>query len=79
MKNVTISLDEELARWARVAAARREKSLSRFVSDLIRERMHLEEGSHAAMVRFFEEGPEPLKRSGRYPGREELHDRDSLR
>jgi hypothetical protein len=35
MKNVTITLDEEAADWARDEAARTGKSLSRYVADLI--------------------------------------------
>ncbi len=33
MKNVTVTLDEEIARWARVEAAKAGKSLSRWISD----------------------------------------------
>src|SRR5262245_34870124 len=33
MKNVTITLDEEVAAWARVEAAKAGKSLSRYISD----------------------------------------------
>lgn len=35
MKNVTITLDEELARWARVEAAKAGKSLSKWIGDRI--------------------------------------------
>ena len=39
MKNVTITLDEEVARWARIRAAERDTSLSRLVGKLLREKM----------------------------------------
>ncbi len=39
MKNVTISLNEKIARWARVKAAEQDKSLSRFLAELLEERM----------------------------------------
>jgi hypothetical protein len=35
MKNVTISMDDETAAWARVEAAKQGKSLSRYVGDLL--------------------------------------------
>jgi hypothetical protein len=38
MKNVTITLDEELAAWARVEAAKAGKSLSRYLADVLAER-----------------------------------------
>ncbi|WP_409727654.1 hypothetical protein [Pseudorhodoplanes sp.] len=38
MKNVTVTLPEELATRARVAAARENKSLSRYIADLLAER-----------------------------------------
>ena len=42
MKNVTITLPEEIARAARVAAARDDKSLSRWIADLLAEKMDRE-------------------------------------
>jgi plasmid stability protein len=38
MKNVTITLPDDLARKARVEAAKADKSLSRFVADMLAER-----------------------------------------
>lgn len=40
MKNVTITLPEDVARWARVWAAERESSLSKAIADLLSERMN---------------------------------------
>jgi hypothetical protein len=39
MKNITITLDEETAAWARVHAAQRNVSLSRFVGGLLHQHM----------------------------------------
>ena len=39
MKNVTITLDEETARWARVEAAHRDMSVSRLIAELLQEHM----------------------------------------
>ena len=35
MKNVTITLDEDLAKWARVQAAMQSKSLSRMIAEIL--------------------------------------------
>ena len=32
MRNITVALDHEIARWARVAAAERDLSVSRFIA-----------------------------------------------
>jgi len=39
MNNVTITFDEEVARWHRVCAAKQNTSLSRLVGELLREKM----------------------------------------
>lgn len=44
MKNVTITLDERLAKWARVEAAKAGKSLSRWIGDLV---SHARNGSRS--------------------------------
>jgi plasmid stability protein len=49
MKNVTITLDEDVARWARVWAARHDTSVSRISGELLQEHMRQEEGYEAAM------------------------------
>ena len=80
MKNVTITLDEEVARWARVRAAELETSVSRMVGDMLRELMHREHAYAAAMKQYLARRPqflsEPRKR---YPSRDQLHDRSGLR
>ena len=39
VRNVTIALDDETARWARIEAARQDTSMSRLVGGLLREQM----------------------------------------
>ena len=72
---MTITLDEETARWARVEAARRDTSVSKLVGVLLREHMERESSYEAAMDRFLAIEPRVLKRGGRYPSREETHRR----
>ena len=80
MKNVTITLEEEVARWARVRAAERNTSLSKLVGELLRQHMKEEQAYDAAMKRYLSRKPKWLKPRGEpYPTREELHDRTRLR
>ena len=80
MKNVTITLDEVTAGWARVQAAQHNVSVSRFVGDLLQQNMLQSREYDEAMRRFLARRPVRLKREGeRYPNREELHDRPGLR
>ena len=76
MKNVTITLDEKVARWARIQAAERDISLSRLVGELLREKMIQEESYQTAMQRYLSQSPQPLKKTGiKYPNRKALHAR----
>lgn len=80
MKNVTVTLDEDVALWARVRAAENDSSLSRYLGDLLTERMHEEEAYEAARRRYRARKVRALKASDDpYPSREELHDRHRLR
>jgi hypothetical protein len=80
MKNVTITLDEETARWARLQAAKRGTSVSRLVGEVLRERREQESAYEAAMERFFGRKAGILKAADdRYPGRDSLYDRSLLR
>jgi len=80
MKNITITLDEETAAWARVYAARRNMSLSRYVGEVLRERMRHSRAYEDAMKRFLAQKPVKLKRAAeRYLSREQANDRAGLR
>ena len=80
MRNITVTLDDETARWARIEAAKREMSVSRFIRDTLRERMGGQAAYEGAMDRYLSGKTAPLRRDTRpYPAREELHDRAGLR
>jgi hypothetical protein len=80
MKNVTISLDEKTAAWARKQAAERNTSLSRLVGELLENSMRQSREYQRAMRQFLSRGPVRLKKRGqKYPSREDLHDRAGLR
>ena len=80
MKNVTITLDEDVARWVRVEAAKQETSVSRLVGEMVRDRMRSEDAYEEARRQFFAVRPRPLRTGDTsLPTREELHDRAALR
>ncbi len=76
MKNVTITLKEEVARWARIRAAERNTSVSRLVGEMLKEKMQEEDDYRLAMEKYLAAKPQALKEAeARYPGREEVHER----
>ena len=80
LRNVTVTLDEQTARWARVQAAKEDTSVSRLLGDLLRREMEGREAYAAAMDRFFAQEPGVHRAKGdALPTREDLHDRAHLR
>ena len=76
MKNVTITLDEEVARWARVKAAEQDTSVSRFLGEMLRQKMLNEQSYQSAMLRYLSRKPRRLSEPGTsYPSREDVHER----
>jgi hypothetical protein len=79
-RNVTITLDEETARWARIEAARQDTSVSRLLGDILRERMEGRDAYTVARERYFSQEPRIHRRADQLlPTRDELHDRTHLR
>ena len=74
MKNVTITLEEDVAKWVRIRAAELETSVSRLVGELLKQSMLKERDFDFAKSRFLGVDPRPLKHSGTYPSRAELHE-----
>jgi len=78
LRNITITLEESIARWARIEAARRDTSISRLLGGILKERMLEEDVYQAAMRRALARKPF-LRTKGRYLSREEAHDHPRLR
>lgn len=77
-KNVTVTLDQDVARWARIEAAKLDTSVSKMLGDFLKERMTEEQSYERAMKYALSRKPF-LKTDGRYISREEAHDRSRLR
>jgi hypothetical protein len=78
VKNITITLAEDVARWSRLWAAEHDISVSRMLGDLLRAQRDAELGYARAMSAYLERAPRRLRTGGRYPPREALHDRAAL-
>jgi len=80
LKNVTITLNEETAAWARVYAATHNTSVSRLVGEMLQQRMGELHEYDRAMRRFLAKKPIKFKGPAKgYPKRDELYDRGRLR
>ena len=50
LRNVTVTLEEDVAQWARIEAARRDTSVSRLLGELLKEHMSARDGTATAAV-----------------------------
>jgi hypothetical protein len=78
LRNVTVTLEEPVARWARIEAARKDTSVSRLLGAILKERMLHSDGYERAMRRALARKAF-LKTEDRYLSREGAHDRAGLR
>jgi plasmid stability protein len=80
MKNITITLDPDTAKWVRIKAAEQNKSVSRFVGDLLQQQMKERVEYQRAMERFLAKPPITLRDSDEpLPTRKEIYDRTRIR
>jgi hypothetical protein len=80
MRNVTVTLDEETFAKARIRAAERNLSLSRFMGELLaRELRHNDEYERAYRAWRAAKAFAPKGKAQKYPSREEIHDRSLFR
>jgi hypothetical protein len=76
MKNVTITLEEKVAAWARIRAAEQETSVSRLIGEMLKEKMLEEEKYGTSMQHYLSKSPRPLRDpKTKYPKRDELYAR----
>ena len=74
MKNVTVTMEDGVADWARMEAARRNTSVSRLVGELLAEKMRHDDAYERAMREALEFKSLGTS-SGPYLTRDELYDR----
>ena len=78
LRNVTVTLEEDVALWARIEAARQDTSVSQLLGRLLKQQMLADELYEKAMERALKRKPF-LHSKGPYLTREEAHDRAGLR
>lgn len=71
MKNVTVTMEDEVADWARLEAARRNTSVSRLVGELLAEKMRHDDAYERAMHEALKFASIPFE--GRYLTRDEIY------
>ena len=73
MKNVTITMDDSVADWARMEAARRNTSVSRLVGELVTEKMRHDDAYERAMNDWLNRQRSWTSDGTPYPKREEIY------
>ena len=76
---MTITLEEDMARWARIQAAMENTSVSRYLGEILKEEMRRDQSYEKAMTSYLSRNPRRISKSGTYPKRDALHDRKNLR
>jgi len=80
VKNITISMPDELAHKVRVLAAKADTSMSQYLCQLAAEKAETDDGYTAAKVRYLSRDRNGLRLAGqKLPTRDEIHDRNALR
>ena len=79
MKNVTVSMEEEVADWARIEAARRNTSVSRLVGEMLAEKMRHDDAYERAMNEWLNKSPRWKSDGSPYPTRDASNDRSESR
>jgi hypothetical protein len=75
MKNVTITLEDDVLRWAKVWAAGHDTSVSRMLGEELRRKMLSEQKYEIARQRFQSKEAKELKpANASYPPRESLYE-----
>ena len=76
LKNVTVTLDEDTARWVRVEAAKQDMSVSQYLREMLSDHRSRSAGYDASHRLFMAREPRPLRACGDLlPTRQEVHER----
>ena len=75
MKNVTVTMEESVAEWARLEAARRNTSVSKLIGEMLGEKMRHDDAYERAMREALEFRSFGSSSPGPYLTRDEIYDR----
>ena len=73
MKNVTVTMENSVADWARMEAARRNTSVSRLVGELLAEKMRHDDAYDRAMNEWLQRNVSHVSDGKPYPTRDETY------
>jgi predicted transcriptional regulator len=73
MKNVTITMDDAVADWARIEAARLNTSVSRLVGEMLADKMRHDDAYERAMREWMADTSGFQSEGQAYPSREETY------
>lgn len=73
MKNVTVTMEDDVANWARVEAAKRDISLSRMLGELLAEKMRHDDAYERAMQEWLQRDSSFVSDGRPYPKRDEIY------
>jgi hypothetical protein len=73
MKNVTVTMEDSVADWARMEAARRNTSVSRLVGEMLAEKMRRDDAYERAMQEWLQRDLSFTSDGSAYPKRDEIY------
>jgi len=73
MKNVTVTMEDSVAEWARLEAARRNTSVSRLIGEMLAEKMRHDDAYERAMHEWLARDVSFTSDGSPYPTREEIY------
>mgnify|MGYP000210948037 FL=1 len=73
MKNVTVTMEDSVADWARMEAARRNTSVSRLVGEMLAEKMRRDDAYERAMQEWLQRDLSFTSDGSPYPKRDDLY------
>ena len=74
LKNITVSMPVSLAKWVRVLAANQEKSVSKFIAELLNQKRNESEAYEQSFQQFKQFKALTLSAGKAYPKRADLYD-----
>jgi len=73
MKNVTVTMEDSVAEWARLEAARRNTSVSRLIGEMLAEKMRHDDAYERAMNEWLQRPALFTSNGAAYPAHEETY------
>lgn len=73
MRNVTVTMEDAVADWARMEAARRNTSVSRLIGEMLADKMRHDDAYERAMNEWLQRKAPLFQSEAAYPQSDEIH------